>query len=232
MRDSFRHLAHASLTFNAPLSEERAGALVASLPISPGHHVLDLGCGWGELLLRTLAAHPATTGTGVDSERGALDRGVRAAAERSLHGRIEFVEADAATFVDRADIVTCVAASHAFGGAGVALRSLRECVIPGGRVLFADGFWEQTPEQLEVIGELPNRDALRAAAEDAGFRIEQDDLSTLAEWDAFETAWRSGLEASDDREARRFAATRRKQYETVYRGVLGFAWFVLVPPGG
>ena len=58
MRDDFRRLAHAGLTFNAPLSEERASALVSALPISPGHHVLDLGCGWGELLLRILAAHP------------------------------------------------------------------------------------------------------------------------------------------------------------------------------
>jgi cyclopropane fatty-acyl-phospholipid synthase-like methyltransferase len=233
VRDDFRRLAHAGLTFNAPLSEERAAALVASLPISPGHHVLDLGCGWGELLLRILAAHPATTGTGVDSERGALDRGARSAAERSLQGRVELVEADAATFVDRADIVMCVAASQAFGGTGAALQSLRECVVPGGRVVFADGFWEQapTPEQLEVIGELPDRSALRAAAEDAGFRIEHDDVSTLAEWDAFEAAWRSGLESSGDPDARAFAATRREQYEAVYRGALGFAWLVLVPRG-
>ena len=105
MRDDFRRLAHAGLTFNAPLSEERATALVSALPISPGHHVLDLGCGWGELLLRILAAHPATTGTGVDTDREALDRGVRAATRRGLHGRVEFVEAPAETFVDVADIV-------------------------------------------------------------------------------------------------------------------------------
>ena len=233
MRDDFRRLAHAGLTFNAPLSEKRATELVASLPISPGHHVLDLGCGWGELLLRILAAHPATTGTGVDSERGALDRGVRAAAERSLQWRVEFVDADAATFVDRADIVICVAAAHAFGGAAAALQSLRECVVPGGRVLFADGFWEQapTPEQLAVIGALPDRDGLRAVAEAAGFRIESDDASTPAEWDAFEAAWRSGLEGSGNEEARAFAATRREQYEEGYRGALGFAWLVLVPRG-
>ena len=69
MREDFRRLAHGGLTFNAPLSEGRASALVAALPISPGHHVLDLGCGWGELLLRILAAHTATTGTGVDGLR-------------------------------------------------------------------------------------------------------------------------------------------------------------------
>ena len=231
VRDDFRRLAHASLTFNAPLSEERANALVAALPISPGHHVLDLGCGWGELLLRILAAHPATTGTGVDTVKEALDRGVRAAAQRGLHGRVEFVEADAARFVDNADVVVCVAASHAWGGVGATLRWLRECVAPGGRVLYGDGFWAASPTSaaLEAIGEMPRLDDIRAAARAAGFRIERDDVSTLAEWDAFETSWRAGLEASGVPEAVAFAQRRRREYEDGYRGTIGFSWLVLAP---
>ena len=231
MRDDFRRLAHAGLTFNAPLSEERASALVAALPISPGHHVLDLGCGWGELLLRILAAHPASTGTGVDTAKDALDRGVLAAARRGLHERVEFVEADAATFVDLADIVVAVASSHAFAGPAGALDWLRQSVTPGGRVLYGDGFWESepTPAALETIGELPDLDDVRAAAQAAGFRIEHDEVSTLAEWDAFEAAWRAGLEASADPEAVAFATKRRREYEDGYRGAVGFSWLVLAP---
>ena len=231
MRDDLRRLAHAGLMFNAPLSEERAHALVDALPISPGHHVLDLGCGWGELLLRILAAHPATTGTGVDTAKEALDRGVLAAAQRGLHGRVEFVEADPATFVDLADVVVCVAASHAFGGPGDALHWLRECVAPGGRVLFGDGLWATPPtaEAIGAIGELPRLDELRAAAHAAGFRIEHDEVSTLAEWDAFETSWRAGLESSGFPEAVAFAKQRRREYEDGYRSAIGFSWLVLAP---
>lgn len=231
MRDDVRRLAHAGLTFNAPLSEERAASLVAALPISPGHHLLDLGCGWGELLLRILAAHPATTGTGVDTARDALDRGVRLAAQRGLYGRVEFIEADAATFVAQADIVLSVASSHMFGGAAEALDTLRECVTPGGRVLFGDPFWATTPTTaaLAAIGELPGPDDLRAAAVAAGFRIELDDASTLREWDAFETAWRGGLESSADPEVVAYATRRRHEYEEGYRGAIGFAWLVLTP---
>ena len=231
MRDDFRRLAHAGLTFNAPLSEERASALVAALPISPGHHVLDLGCGWGELLLRILAAHPASTGTGVDTAKDALDRGVRAAAQRGLHERVEFVEADAATFVDLADIVVSVASSHVFGGPAGALDWLRQSVTPGGRVLYGDGFWAAEPSSaaLETIGELPGLDDVRAAAQAAGFRIERDEVSTLAEWDAFETAWRARLEALADPETVAFAAKRRREYEDGYRGAIGFSWLVLAP---
>jgi cyclopropane fatty-acyl-phospholipid synthase-like methyltransferase len=231
VRDDFRRLAHSGLTFNAPLSADRANELVTALPISPGHHVLDLGCGWAELLLRILEAHPATTGTGVDTDRWALDRGVRAAAERRLEGRVELVEADAATFVDLADIVLCVGASHAFGGAGGALRRLRSSVTPGGRVLYGDGFWaeEPTATALEALGELPRLDELRAVADAAGFRIERDDVSTRAEWDAFEAGWRAGLEASSDPEAVAVAAGRRREYEDGYRRAAGFSWLVLAP---
>jgi cyclopropane fatty-acyl-phospholipid synthase-like methyltransferase len=231
VRDDFRQLAHAGLTFNAPLSEERGQALVAALPISPGHHVLDLGCGWGELLLRILVAHPATTGTGVDTAKHALDRGVLAASQRGLQGRVEFVEAEAATFVDLADIVVCVGASHAFGGPGNALRWLRECVTPGGRVLYGDAFWATAPTAtaLEAIGELPQLDDLREAAHAAGFRIERDEVSELAEWDTFETSWRAGLETSGIPEAVSFAQQRRHEYENGYRGAVGFSWLVLAP---
>jgi len=231
VRDDFRRLAHGGLTFNAPLSEERASALVAALPISPGHHVLDLGCGWGELLLRILTAHTATTGTGVDTDKEALDRGVRAATRRGLHGRVEFVEAPAETFVDVADIVVCIASSHAFGGTADALHWVRQSVIPGGRVLFGDGFWAAEPsaDALATIGELPRRDELHAATAAAGLRIERDEVSDLAEWDAFEAGWRSGLEESTDPEAVAFAAQRRSEYEDGYREAIGFDWLVLAP---
>jgi cyclopropane fatty-acyl-phospholipid synthase-like methyltransferase len=231
VRDDFRRLAHAGLTFNAPLSEERATDLVAALPISPGHHVLDLGCGWGELLLRILAAHPATTGTGVDTDKEALDRGVRAATQRGLHGRVEFIEAPAEAFVDVADIVVSIASSHAFGGTADALHWLRQSVTPGGLVLFGDGFWAAEPSAaaLATIGRLPRREELQAAAATAGFRIERDEVSDQAEWDAFEAGWRSGLERSSDPEAVGFAAERRREYEDGYRGAIGFCWLVLAP---
>ncbi len=231
MRDDFRKLARAGLTFNAPLSDERANALVAALPISPGHHVLDLGCGAGELLLRILAAHPATTGTGVDAVREALDRGLLNAAQRGLYGRVEFVEADVTMFVDLADVVVCVAASHAWGGVGDALHRVRECVAPGGRALYGNAFWTATPTSAarRTIGDLPQLHDIRAAANAAGFRIERDEVSTLAEWDAFERSWRAGLEASGIAEAVSFAKRRRREYEEGYRGALGFSWLVLAP---
>ena len=43
---------HRDLTFFAPLSDARAGRLVAFLTEGAPSTALDVGCGWGELLLR------------------------------------------------------------------------------------------------------------------------------------------------------------------------------------
>ncbi|MEU4401729.1 SAM-dependent methyltransferase, partial [Micromonospora orduensis] len=53
------HLAasrYARMRWNTPLSEEHAALLLRRLDVRPGARVLDLGCGWGELLLRAVAA--------------------------------------------------------------------------------------------------------------------------------------------------------------------------------
>ena len=42
------------LTFHGPLSEVRAARLVARLTRNSPRTVLDIGCGWGELMLRVL----------------------------------------------------------------------------------------------------------------------------------------------------------------------------------
>ena len=70
---------HALLDFNSPLSDDRAAELIAGLLPIDGR-VVDLGCGWAELLLRILDRVPSAVGTGVDQDGPALDRGRRNAA--------------------------------------------------------------------------------------------------------------------------------------------------------
>ena len=62
------------LEFNTPLSSARADAIALGLATRRPRTVLDLGCGWGELLLRTVAAADGATGRGVDSDGQGLDR--------------------------------------------------------------------------------------------------------------------------------------------------------------
>ncbi|GLY26512.1 methyltransferase domain-containing protein [Micromonospora sp. NBRC 101691] len=233
---------YAHMRWNAPLSEEHAALLLDRLATPAGARVLDLGCGWGELLLRAVATGGAgtspTTGTGVDTNDADLARGRALAAERSLDTRVTFVHRDASAWTEPADRVLCVGASHAFGGSAAALDTLTGLVSPGGRLLFGDGFWERppTPEATEIFGDQTMTLAdLAEQARASGWRVLHLSTAGQREWDDFEATWRAGrqewlLAHPDDPRAadvRDELDNQLRQYVGVYRGVLGFAYLVL-----
>lgn len=128
------------LTFHGPLSEVRAVRLVARLTRNHPRTVLDIGCGWGELMLRILAAAPDATGLGLDTNEGDLARGRDNAQARGLADRVTFVrESGVRAARGPADVVLCVGSSHALTEVeppertAAALRELRQLVTPGGQ---------------------------------------------------------------------------------------------------
>jgi SAM-dependent methyltransferase len=82
--------------------------LLRRLDVPAGARVLDLGCGWGELLLRAVASGGtsgavATTGIGADTDDAALARGRKLVADRSLDKQVTFVRREAAAWREPAD---------------------------------------------------------------------------------------------------------------------------------
>ncbi|MEV5255465.1 class I SAM-dependent methyltransferase [Streptomyces werraensis] len=239
------------LTFHGPLSEHRAGRLVERLARTSPATVLDIGCGWGELMLRVLEAVPGATGVGIDLEARDLARGRRAAEERGLTGRVRFLE-ESATGTSRgpADLVLCVGSSQALttaeppGLVVEALRALRGLVADGGRVLLGEGFWQRPPTEAELAGMWPGASAtdhhdlgtLLDLAVEAGFRPEWTETADAGEWEEFESAYQADTEVwlAGHPDHPRAAATRerldrhRAQWMS-YRGVLGLAYLTLVP---
>jgi hypothetical protein len=96
----------AAMRWNTPLSEAHAELLLSRLELPTSGSVLDLGCGWGELLIRAVTAtgEAAVMGTGVDTYVPDLERGRRAAAERGLGDRVAFVEASAVGWSEPAGV--------------------------------------------------------------------------------------------------------------------------------
>ncbi|MFF3867320.1 SAM-dependent methyltransferase [Micromonospora sp. NPDC001898] len=222
--------AAANLTYNAPLSEGRVTDLIRRLvPTGADWRALDLGCGNGELLLRLCEAH-GIAGHGVDRGEG-VERARLHAAERGASARVTYHSADAATWDRPADLVVNVGASQIWGGAAHALAALHRLTVPGGKLLFADGFYQASPgdQVRETFGDLPDLATLAQLAVDAGFRPLHVSVSTLAEWDDFESDWRAGIERLGTREARDFADQRRDEYLNGYRDVVGFGWLILAP---
>src|SRR4051812_45955677 len=141
------------LDFNAPMSGELADAIAASLARGAPARVLDIGCGWGELLLRVLAAAPDARGVGVDNNATGLARARTNAAARGLDARVTFRETVAAPGeLEPPDVVICIGADHVFGDQEDALRALRRQVPAGARLLFGTGYWERPPSAQEAAG--------------------------------------------------------------------------------
>ncbi|MGH3925234.1 MAG: SAM-dependent methyltransferase [Pseudonocardiaceae bacterium] len=106
-------MAALSLLFNAPLSEQHAARLIDDLHLHEKCRILDLGCGWGELLLRALATIPGAIGVGVDQNLAAVRRARVAAAERNLLSRATFVCADLLTYTGPpSDVVFAIGIGH------------------------------------------------------------------------------------------------------------------------
>jgi cyclopropane fatty-acyl-phospholipid synthase-like methyltransferase len=242
------------LTFHGPLSEARAARIVARLAASRPGTVLDIGCGWGELMLRILAAVPEATGLGLDTDEGDLDRGRASAQARGLGGRVTFVRESAVrTARGPADLVLCVGSSHALteikppGHREAALAELRRLVSPGGRVLLAEGFWHRTPAEAELArmwpgttaGEFGDLPGLVDQAVAAGFRPAWIETATLEEWEDFESGYQCDEEEwlaahGDHPKAaglRQQVDQHRSYWLRGYYGLLGQAYLTLVPVG-
>ena len=240
--------------FHGPLSQARAARLTERLTRNQPRTVLDIGCGWGELMLRILAAAPDATGVGIDLDEDDLTRGRAAAQARGLADRVTFArESGIGTTRRPADLVLCVGASHAVsdvqppGHIAAALTALRRLVTPGGRVLFGDGFWQRPPTEAELAAmwpgttaeELPDLAQIADLAVAAGFRPAWIETATETEWEEFESAYQADEEEwlaahPDHQEAaelRQRLDEHRSHWLRGYRGLLGLAYLTLAPVG-
>jgi SAM-dependent methyltransferase len=231
------------LDFMGPLSGERADRLVADLTARNPTTVIDLGCGWGELLLRILASCPGAQGIGVDTDRPDLARGRANAAARQLSDRVTFIEGPAAEHLSSADIVINLGAHHAFGGITEALHTLREAVRPDGRVLFGAEYWERPPTRDQLANMWPGISAddctdlagLVDQAVSAGFRPLRIETASRAEWEEFESGLAADVEDwllshADHPQAgtvREKLDGQRSIWLRGHRDVMGFAYLTL-----
>ena len=225
-----------AMRWNSPLSEAHADVLLDELGLERAMSLLDLGCGWGPMLLYAAARLPETAiATGVDTDARSIEHGRAAARERGLEDRVTFVEGDATQWTMAADAVLCSGVSHAWRDP---LTALHGVVAPGGRLLYGDGFWAAppSPAAMEIFGEaVTDREGLLSRVTAAGWQVRHVSHASQEEWDEFEQTFRSGHEnwarahPDDPESAATLAdmARRREEYEAVYRGVLGFAFLVL-----
>jgi SAM-dependent methyltransferase len=243
---------HHDLTFESPLSEARADRLVRFLAGGEPSTVLDVGCGWGELLLRVLEAAPAARGLGVDLDEESLVAALARAVRRGLAERAVFEARDARTESGTFDAVTCIGASQIWGpdvseaqplDYAAALDALRALLPRGGRLVYGEGIWSAPPTPA-ATAPLAGRDdefvtvgSLVELAKGHGFAVLAVHEASLDEWDEFESGFTAGYgrwlaeHDADDPEAeevRRLVGRQHAAYLDGYRGVMGLAYLQLV----
>jgi len=243
---------HHDLTFLSPLSEERAARLVAFLAGGRPSSVLDVGCGWGELLLRVLEAAPDARGLGVDLDEESLAAGRERAVRRGLGDRAVFEARDAKQTAGPFDAVTCIGASQIWGpdvsearplDYAAALTNLRALLPRAGRLVYGEGIWSRPPTPAATAplagreDEFVTLGRLVEIAEAHRFAVVAVHEASLDEWDAFESGftaayahWLAAHEPDDPEaeEVRGLAARQHGSYFGGYRGVLGLAYLELV----
>lgn len=177
-----------------------------SLAGGPGETVVDIGCGWGERLLRVLAASPELHGVGVDTNARVIERARHVARERGLSARSSLIVGDAKSVSPpSAGSAICIGASQAWAtdstargsplDYGRALRSLRGLVAGQGRVVYGEAIWS-TPPTAKAIAPLGGRvdefvslDELVEIAVSCDFMPVAFHEASLDEWDSFESGF-------------------------------------------
>lgn len=234
-----------ALAYNSPLSVERASRLVEQLTRADPRDVLDVGCGWAELLLDLLEAAPSARGIGIDEHGPDIARAQEDARRRGLSGRVQLEARQADDSLPSADLVLNIGAFQAFGDVPAALTRLRELVRPGGRVLLGCEYWEHVPSDAELaaLWEGTAREEslllpdLVDATITAGFRPLSTQTVTRQEWEDYESGHMAPREEWLARHAEHPQADavraqldeQRTIWLRVHRDLLGFAYLTLLP---
>jgi SAM-dependent methyltransferase len=230
------------LMFNCPLSPQKADRIIEMLDLNDGARIVDVGCGAGEFLIRTIERHHAH-GVGIDPDALALDECRRRAGGRVNPAHIELHAMEAGSFSwnnQDFDAAICIGSVHAFGGYVPALRQLKKSLRPGGTIVVGDLFWHGAPAEpyRKILGEGWPPDDLDFAA--LGRSGEQEDLvlvyatsSSADEWDHFEAsfaqsrykkAWSHPVGPE-----RASAVKKAREWYDAYlqwgRGVMGFGFY-------
>jgi len=245
----FTTIAHESRDLLGPLSAASLDALLTRLaralkPTAASEpRVLDVGCGKGEMLVRTIE-RVGGRGLGLEPNPSFAADARRRIARRLSPERAVVIGAELektplpqGTFT----VGVCTGALHAFGDWRAALAGMRRLVAAGGYALLGPGYWKQPParEYLAAFGgeegEQESLPLTLKAAEDAQWQVLECHQSTESEWDEYEHAYAAQMRAWCDAHADELDASefreRIERWNAAYhrwgRTTMGYALLLL-----
>jgi SAM-dependent methyltransferase len=235
-------IAHRDHVFLSPLSGAKVDQVLCMLELASHAHVLDVGCGKGEMLVR-LAERRDARGVGLDPNADFLADARARAKSRVPAADVTFHELQVCDFAAEPgsfDAALCVGSTEAFGAYRDVLQALAEFIRPHGRMLVGERFWRRRPhpDYLAALGieadDLLDHPRNVRAGEEAGLVPICTAVSTEDEWDRYEGLRSRAVEEyaaghPEDAEAEtlwRQARRHREAYEHWGRDTLGFGLYV------
>ncbi len=119
----------------------RRRAIQALLPGDAPGHVLDIGCGTGDVSLDLLHRNAGVTVTGIDLSEAMLARAVAKAERAGLAARVSFQVGDATALAfepETFDGIVCAFCFRNIAYRALALDEMRRVLRPGGRLVILE----------------------------------------------------------------------------------------------
>jgi SAM-dependent methyltransferase len=179
-----------------PTSPEKILEIGWLAGMTPGKTVLDFGCGYAEPLV-LWAENYGISGVGIDLRPKVIERACQKVEQRGLADRLELVLGKGAEYPylpASFDYATCIGASFVWTNVLEALRSLKQVVRPGGKIILGEPYWLKDavpPELAQAQPEFHSELQVSGWARQVGLDFEYVLHSSLDEWDRYEASnWR------------------------------------------
>jgi len=189
---------HHSMRICNPMTSENLDAVVDALQPSDGDQIVDVACGYGELLLR-LARNTDIAGTGIDLSPWMLVGADRYAAAEAPDADLRWVLGDAKHYpFEPVDVVASLGATWIWHGFPGTVRAIAAATRPGGRLAIGDMRLRDGVDHTEVAkehGRVLSIDEHDEAIAECGVRIIDRIDTADASWDAYIERTRLAAEA-------------------------------------
>ena len=170
--DRFKYstVSHRGLRYCNPFPAVKVEHILELLDLPSGGHVLDIGTGKAELLIRLIERYDVEA-LDIDVSSPFLQEAREQAALRVPPNRFALLEEDATAFSgtpESFDLASCLGACHVFGGLLGTLNKLAQSVRPGGYILIGEGYWKQEPDSAYLQALHTTPDELMTHADTVG----------------------------------------------------------------
>ena len=222
-----------------PTSPEKVLQVGQAIGLKEGDRVLDMGCGFGELLV-LWAERFGIRGVGVEVRSYACDRAREKIEARGLADRLEIVcrgGADHPVPPNSYDAIICLGATFIWDGFRGTIRHLKPGLRPGGHLVIGEPYWRhsQVPPEMAEKEKIHHEHELWKMVQEEALTLKYLVRASETDWARYEAGdwlglvdWLANHPDHPDRPAIREHFLREQEaYLRSGREYIGWAIYVL-----